>query len=92
MVERTTVALPLFIPSPLHTHTHTHTHTCTHTHTTQGIDTRELTKKIRECGMMLGKVVVEGEDGEGVEFEDPNLRNLVAEVSCKVRVCVVFGY
>ena len=37
---------------------------------------------------MLGKVVVEGEGGEGVEFEDPNLRNLVAEVSCKVRTCV----
>ena len=28
---------------------------------------------------------MEGEGGEGVEFEDPNLRNLVTEVSCKVR-------
>ena len=35
--------------------------------------------------MMLGKVVLEGEVGEEMEFEDPNLRNLVAEVSCKVR-------
>ena len=44
--------------------------------------------------MMLGKVLVEGEGGEGVEFEDPNLRNLVAEVSYKVRTCVLstFGY
>ena len=46
--------------------------------------------------MMLGKVLVEGEGGEGVEFEDPNLRNLVAEVSCKVRTCYcqlfTFGY
>ena len=68
----------------MHTQTHTHTHT-------QGIDTRELTKKIRERGMMLGKVVVEGEGGEGVEFEDPNLRNLVAEVSCKVNTSVLLS-
>ena len=81
-----------YIPPPPHTHTHiSHTHA---SHITQGIDTRELTKKIREHGMMLGKVLVEGEGGEGVEFEDPNLRNLVAEVSCKVRTCVLstFGY
>ncbi|XP_078674784.1 multifunctional protein CAD-like isoform X2 [Branchiostoma floridae x Branchiostoma belcheri] len=44
----------------------------------EGIDTRALTKKIREKGTMLGKVVVDGND---VPFEDPNLRNLVAEVS-----------
>ena len=68
---------------------HTHTHT---SHITQGIDTRELTKKIREHGMMLGKVVVEGEGGEGVEFEDPNLQNLVAEVSCKVRTRVIVNF
>ena len=66
--------------------------THTHTHTTQGIDTRELTKKIHEHGMMLGKVLVEGEGGEGVEFEDPNLRNLVAEVSCKVRTRVIVNF
>ena len=41
---------------------------------------------------MLGKVLVEGEGGEGVEFEDPNLRNLVAEVSCKVRMCVIVNF
>ena len=39
--------------------------------------------------MMLGKVMVEGKDGEGVEFEDSNLWNLVAEASCKVRTCVL---
>ncbi|MBI2581435.1 glutamine-hydrolyzing carbamoyl-phosphate synthase small subunit [Candidatus Woesearchaeota archaeon] len=46
-----------------------------------GIDTRQLTKKLREKGVMLGKIVVEG-CGD-VEFEDPNLRNLVADVSVK---------
>ena len=45
-----------------------------------GIDTRELTKKLRERGTMLGKIVYDNED---IEFEDPNKRNLVAEVSLK---------
>jgi len=45
-----------------------------------GIDTRELTKKLRERGTMLGKIVYDNED---IEFEDPNNRNLVAEVSIK---------
>ncbi len=45
-----------------------------------GIDTRELTKKLREKGTMLGKIVYEN---EYIEFEDPNKRNLVAEVSIK---------
>lgn len=47
-----------------------------------GVDTRELTKKIREHGTILGKIIVEGEDD--FPFVDPNARNLVAEVSCKV--------
>ena len=47
-----------------------------------GIDTRELTKKIREHGSILGKIVVNGEDD--FPFVDPNTRNLVAEVSRKV--------
>ncbi|MBI2176062.1 glutamine-hydrolyzing carbamoyl-phosphate synthase small subunit [Candidatus Woesearchaeota archaeon] len=42
-----------------------------------GIDTRQLTKKLREKGVMLGKIVI-GE--KNVEIEDPNLRNLAAEV------------
>lgn len=45
------------------------------------IDTRELTKRLREHGFMKGKIVIEG--GEDIEFVDPNLSNLVAKVSCK---------
>ena len=45
----------------------------------QGIDTRMLTKKMREKGTMLGKIV----NGSDVELSDPDLRNLVAEVSVK---------
>ncbi|MBI2129846.1 glutamine-hydrolyzing carbamoyl-phosphate synthase small subunit [Candidatus Woesearchaeota archaeon] len=44
----------------------------------QGIDTRELTKKLREKGTMLGKIVY---DDENIELEDPNKRNLAAEAS-----------
>ncbi len=43
----------------------------------EGIDTRDLTKKLREHGVMLGKIVI----NEDVILEDPNKRNLVAEVS-----------
>ncbi|WP_303676493.1 carbamoyl phosphate synthase small subunit, partial [uncultured Muribaculum sp.] len=50
-----------------------------------GIDTRELTKHLREHGSMLGKIIVEG--SEDVPFYDPNAENLVAKVSCdKVEV------
>jgi len=42
-----------------------------------GIDTRQLTKKLREKGVMLGKIVIGEKD---VSFEDPNTRNLSAEV------------
>ncbi|MDM8268226.1 glutamine-hydrolyzing carbamoyl-phosphate synthase small subunit [Barnesiella viscericola] len=45
------------------------------------IDTRELTKRLREHGSMKGKIVIEG--GDDIEFVDPNLSNLVAKVSCK---------
>ena len=45
-----------------------------------GIDTRELTKKLREKGTMLGKIVYDKED---IKFENPNKMNLVAEVSVK---------
>lgn len=48
-----------------------------------GIDTRALTQKLREHGVMLGKIVVSENDGKKLEFEDPNKRNLVAEASCK---------
>ena len=43
----------------------------------RGIDTRALTKRLRECGVMLGKIIID----DHVEIEDPNKRNLVAEVS-----------
>jgi len=44
------------------------------------IDTRELTKKLRKKGTMLGKIVY---NNEKIPFEDPNKRNLVSEVSIK---------
>jgi carbamoyl-phosphate synthase small subunit len=44
-----------------------------------GIDTRSLTKKLREKGVMLGKIII----GKDIPFDDPNKRNLVAEVSSK---------
>ena len=43
-----------------------------------GIDTRQLTKKLREKGVMLGKIVVKEKD---VKLEDPNKRDLVSEVT-----------
>lgn len=42
-----------------------------------GIDTRALTKKLRERGTMLGKIIY----NEDIDFDDPNQRNLVKEVS-----------
>ncbi len=47
-----------------------------------GIDTRELTKMIREQGAMLGKIVPEG-CGEDFPFYDPDIDNQVAAVSCR---------
>jgi len=66
-----------------------------------GIDTRQLTKHIRNKGTLLGKIVVDpletttsgGGGGPGtakcingsdLPFKDPNLINLVEEVSIKV--------
>lgn len=46
-----------------------------------GIDTRALTKLLREKGSMLGRIFIEG--AEKPEFYDPNKENLVAKVSCK---------
>jgi len=43
-----------------------------------GIDTRALTKRLREKGTMLGKIEPEGTP---TEFHDPNKTNLVASVS-----------
>jgi carbamoyl-phosphate synthase small subunit len=47
-----------------------------------GIDTRALTKKLREKGVMLGKILTQKPKQLG-KFWDPNLTNLVAEVSTK---------
>lgn len=56
-----------------------------------GVDTRALTKKLREKGVMLGRIVSgvglqthasEGQEAHGT-IPDPNLSNLVAEVSCQ---------
>jgi carbamoyl-phosphate synthase small subunit len=46
------------------------------------VDTRALTKILREKGSMLGKIEFEGEH---VDFYDPNKENLVARVSCTQR-------
>jgi carbamoyl-phosphate synthase small subunit len=43
-----------------------------------GIDTRYLTKILREKGTMLGKLL---QDGQDVELYDPNQENLVSKVS-----------
>lgn len=57
-----------------------------------GVDTRMLTKKLREHGVMLGKLSASSDQqseesakgqGSGAKIEDPNSLNLVAEVSCK---------
>jgi carbamoyl-phosphate synthase small subunit len=44
-----------------------------------GIDTRSLTKRLREKGTMLGKIVFE----EDVELRDPNTENLITKVTVK---------
>jgi len=50
----------------------------------KGVDTRALTQKLREHGVMLGKFVSEDEVFfDDMEFSDPNASNLVAEVSVK---------
>lgn len=51
-----------------------------------GIDTRALTKIIREKGVMLGKIIADDVD---LEFYDPNQDNLVDMVSCKEKI--VYG-
>ena len=52
-----------------------------------GIDTRRLTKIIRETGTVLGKIEFEH---QGIPIVDPNTRNLVAEVS--TRQVKTFGH
>ncbi len=46
-----------------------------------GIDTRALTQKIRKTGTILGKIIVE--DTEDLSFYNPDIDNLVDQVSIK---------
>lgn len=46
------------------------------------IDTRALTKHLREHGSMLGKIIPEG-CADDVDFFDPNQENLIAKTSCR---------
>lgn len=48
-----------------------------------GVDTRALTKKLREHGVMLGRISQSGGAADVSNIADPNEDNLVAEVSCK---------
>lgn len=45
-----------------------------------GIDTRALTKHLRQYGSMLGRIIIEGDGDPGLY--DPNQHNLIAETSC----------
>jgi len=50
----------------------------------QGVDTRIVTQKLREHGVMLGKIVLgDVKFSKTMTFDDPNRTNLVAEVSCR---------
>jgi carbamoyl-phosphate synthase small subunit len=42
-----------------------------------GVDTRSLTKQLREKGTMLGKIII----SDNIDFYDPNKENLVKQVS-----------
>ncbi|KAK0425292.1 hypothetical protein QR680_009128 [Steinernema hermaphroditum] len=48
-----------------------------------GIDTRALTKKIREQGCMKAKLIIEGDEPDAYPFVDVNAENLVDFVSIK---------
>jgi carbamoyl-phosphate synthase small subunit len=47
----------------------------------QGVDTRALTKKLRDKGTMLGRIVPGDREAGAAVFDDPSKRNLAAEVS-----------
>ncbi len=47
-----------------------------------GVDTRRITKIIRERGVMQGRIVMDGDDSPAW-FEDPDQGNWVEKVSCK---------
>uniref|UniRef100_A0A670I5Y5 Carbamoyl-phosphate synthetase 2, aspartate transcarbamylase, and dihydroorotase n=1 Tax=Podarcis muralis TaxID=64176 RepID=A0A670I5Y5_PODMU len=55
----------------------------------EGVDTRALTKRIREKGSLLGRLVPDGVPNTHLPFEDPNKRHLVKEVSLQVGITAV---
>ena len=54
-----------------------------------GVDTRSLTKRIREKGVMLAKLII-GDEAD-IDFFDPNRENLVAKVSIEKPVLMGTG-
>ena len=48
-----------------------------------GIDTRQLTKLLRENGSMSGKIIIGDAEENSIDFYNPSEENLVANVSCK---------
>lgn len=50
-----------------------------------GVDTRQITRMLRKHGTMLGKIKNTPSINTKTKFFDPNLANLVAEVSCTKR-------
>lgn len=48
-----------------------------------GIDTRALTKKLREHGVMMGKIVIGGLNEDAIDFGQYGNINYVDKVSCK---------
>ena len=48
-----------------------------------GIDTRQLTKVLREHGVMMGKIVFDGAEPSEADVEDYGSVNWVSRVSCK---------
>lgn len=53
-----------------------------------GVDTRAITKRLREEGVMLGQLSYAGKKGK---FVDPNRENLVAKVSIEKRTVIGKG-
>lgn len=51
-----------------------------------GVDTRALTKVLRESGVMLGAISNEQLAMNKEQFIDPNKENLVAQVSCSKKI------
>ncbi len=55
-----------------------------------GIDTRALTKTLRHSGVMLGKIEI-ADTPSSSEFFDPNIQDIVGEVSCKKKQVYLDG-